>query len=186
MRSQDSRGGHGRRSGRGGQRRSSSRSRNDRNKAPRPQPQGQGTPAKKTLWQKILSFFQHSAKPAASKPRPTYPGNNGQANGRKENRPAPRPADINITTAKLFVGNLSYGASDEDLNELFKGVGIVKSAEIVTHKQTDKSKGFGFVLMATVDEAKRAIIELHDKDFMGRKLIVNEAKATDRETHYRD
>jgi hypothetical protein len=185
MRSQDSRGGHGRRSGRGGQRRSSSRSHNDRNRGPRPQPQAQAAPAKKTLWQKILSFFQPSAKPAASKPRPAYPGN-GQTNGRKETRPALRPADINLTTAKLFVGNLSYSASDEDLNELFKGVGIVKNAEVVTHKQTDKSKGFGFVLMATVDEAKRAIIELHDKDFMGRKLIVNEAKATDRETHYRD
>ena len=180
MRSQDSRGGSGRRSGRGGPRRSSSRSYNDRQES---RPQQQQAAAKKTLWQKIVSFFKSALEPAG-KPRPVYPGS-GKTNGRSDPRPAQRAEDVEVTTPKLYVGNLSYDTTETDLNELFNGVGIVKSAEIVTHKHNDKSKGFGFVLMATVDEAKRAVAELHDKDFMGRKLIVNGAKAGDREPNYR-
>ncbi len=183
MRSQDSRGGSGRRSGRGGQRRSSSRSYNDR-KESRPQQQKQQAPAKKTIWQKIVGFFKSDVAKTAAKPRPAYPGN-AKTNGRSEPRPAERIESVEVTTPKLYVGNLSYETTETDLGELFNGVGIVKSAEIVTHKHNDKSKGFGFVLMATVDEAKRAVVELHDKDFMGRKLIVNGAKAGDREPNYR-
>jgi RNA recognition motif-containing protein len=60
-------------------------------------------------------------------------------------------------------------------------VGKVQNAEIVTHKESEKSKGFGFVIMTSVDEAKRAVTELHDKEFMGRKLVVSGAKtAVDR------
>ena len=59
------------------------------------------------------------------------------------------------------------------------GVGQVKSAEIVSHKHTQKSKGFAFVTMNTVDEARRAVTELHDKEFMGRKLVVSGAKTSD-------
>ncbi len=61
----------------------------------------------------------------------------------------------------------------------------MKNAEIVSHKYNEKSKGFGFVTMMTIDEAKRAVMELHDKDFMGRKLVVSGAKTGDRETNYR-
>jgi len=52
----------------------------------------------------------------------------------------------------------------------------VQSAEIVTHKHNEKSKGFGFVTMSSVEEAKRAVDVLHDKEFMGRKLVVSGAK----------
>ena len=181
MRSQDSRGGSGPRSGRG-QRRSSSRShdRND-NRAPlRP-------PAKKPFWQKLLSFFRPDAKPAGSGSRPAYPpyqGGSGNGHGRSENQTARRPEVVEVTTPKLYIGNLSFSATENDLDELFNGVGIVRNAEIATHKDTDKSKGFGFVTMSTVDEAKRAVTELHDKAFMGRKLVVSGAKA-ERETDYR-
>lgn len=92
---------------------------------------------------------------------------------------------VEVTSPKLYVGNLSYDAAEPDLADLFNGVGTVKNAEIATHRDNDKSKGFGFVTMATVDEARRAVTELHDKDFMGRKLVVSGAKTSDRETNYR-
>lgn len=68
--------------------------------------------------------------------------------------------------------------------ELFKGVGAVRQAEVVTNKYSDKSKGFGFVTMSTVAEAKRAVAELHDKEFFGRRLIVNGAKSGERQNDY--
>ncbi len=74
------------------------------------------------------------------------------------------------------MGNLSYDATESDLFELFNGVGKVQNAEIVTHRQTQRSKGFGFVVMQSVEEAKRAVDVLHDKEFLGRKLIVGGAK----------
>ena len=184
MRSQDSRGGSGRRSGRG-QRRSSSRShdRNDRNDDRAPQ----RPPVQKSFWQKLISFFKSDAKPAGNGSRPAYPpyqGGSGNGNGRSENQPARKIELLDVTTPKLYIGNLSFSATETDLEELFNGVGIVRSAEIATHRDTDKSKGFGFVSMSTVDEAKRAVTELHDKAFMGRKLVVSGAKA-ERETDYR-
>ncbi|HET6407615.1 MAG TPA: hypothetical protein VFG14_07020, partial [Chthoniobacteraceae bacterium] len=86
------------------------------------------------------------------------------------------PEAVEVTTEKLYVGNLSFDAAESDLLELFNGVGKVQSAEIVAHRDTEKSKGFGFVTMNSVEEAKRAVSELHDKDFMGRKLVVSGAK----------
>ncbi|MDB6151280.1 MAG: hypothetical protein JWQ44_2728 [Chthoniobacter sp.] len=150
------------------------RRRNDRSRNEVRAPQ---TPTKTSLWAKILAFFKPSAK-SASKVRPT---NETRSNGRG----APRQPAAEVTTTKLYVGNLSYETTESDLQELFNGVGIVQTAEIVTHKHNDRSKGFGFVAMATVDEAQRAVTELHDREFMGRKLIVNGAKASDREPDYR-
>ena len=86
---------------------------------------------------------------------------------------------MEVTSAKVYVGNLSFDASESDLFELFAGVGSVQNAEIVSHRDTQKSKGFAFVLMASVDEAKRAVAELHDKEFMGRRLVVSGAKTND-------
>ena len=75
------------------------------------------------------------------------------------------------------MGNLSYDATESDLFELFNGVGSVRNAEVVSHKRTQRSKGFAFVHMQSLDEAKRAVDELHDKDFMGRKLVVSGARS---------
>ena len=86
---------------------------------------------------------------------------------------------VEVNSPKLYVGNLSFDASEGDLFELFNGVGKVQNAEIVSNKYTQKSKGFAFVTMLTVDEARRAVVELHDKDFMGRKLVVSGAKTND-------
>lgn len=88
-----------------------------------------------------------------------------------------------MTTPRVYVGNLSFDATESDLHELFRGVGLVQDIEIVTNKHTQRSKGFGFVQMQSVEEAKRAVEELHDKDYMGRKLVVSGAKAaTERRT----
>lgn len=75
------------------------------------------------------------------------------------------------------MGNLSFDATEADLEELFKGVGRVVSVEIVTNRHTQRSKGFAFVQLQTIEEAKRAVDELHDKEYMGRKLLVSGAKA---------
>ena len=74
---------------------------------------------------------------------------------------------------------MSFDATEGDLFELFNGVGSVQTVEIVSNKHTQKSKGFAFVQMQSIDEAKRAVAELHDKDYMGRKLVVSGAKAVE-------
>lgn len=94
-------------------------------------------------------------------------------------RSARRPESVEVTTPRLYVGNLSFDTTEADLTELFNGVGRVVSAEIVTHRQTQRSKGFAFVQMSDVDEAKRAVEQLHDKEFMGRKLFLSGAKSPD-------
>jgi RNA recognition motif-containing protein len=74
------------------------------------------------------------------------------------------------------VGNLSYDASESDLLELFSGSGRVKNAEVVVNNNTQRSKGFAFVTMMSIDEAKKAVADLNNKDFMGRPLVVGGAK----------
>ena len=82
-----------------------------------------------------------------------------------------------VTSPRLYVGNLDYEAMESDLEELFKGVGTVLSAEVVTNSRTQQSKGFAFVEMSSIEEAKRAVDVLHDQEFMGRKLLVSGAKS---------
>jgi RNA recognition motif-containing protein len=171
MRSQEPRG-SGRRSGRGPRRSSERSSRNDYRPVP-------SAPAPKTFWQKLIGFFKPASKTATASSR------NGGAAQPSSRGAARKPEAVEVTSPKLYVGNLSYDASESDLFELFKGVGTVKSAEIVTHKYNEKSKGFGFVTMTTTDEAKRAVTELHDKPFMGRKLVVSGSKSGEREPNYR-
>lgn len=88
------------------------------------------------------------------------------------------PADVN--TERLYVGNLSYDATESDLFELFQGVGSVKNAEVVVHSRTQRSKGFAFVTMGSVEEARRAVQELTNKEFMGRPLQISGAKPSNR------
>jgi RNA recognition motif-containing protein len=77
---------------------------------------------------------------------------------------------------KLYVGNLTYGVSNTDLDQLFSQFGTVQSAQVVQDRDTGRSKGFGFVEMTSEAEAQAAIDGLHDKDHGGRRLTVNEAK----------
>ncbi len=125
-------------------------------------------PKKLTFWQKLISFFTGGrAKAAAPKKQ-------------RPEREVRLPERIEVTSPKLFVGNLSYRASDSDLFDLFKSAGEVQNAEVVLDRETDGSKGFAFVIMGTVEEAKRAVEKLHDKDFMGRRLVVSGSKSESR------
>jgi RNA recognition motif-containing protein len=82
---------------------------------------------------------------------------------------------------RLYVGNLSYKADEESLKELFGEVGDVLSVKIITDVATGRSKGFGFVEMASDEDAEKAIASLNGKTVMERALTVNEAKPlTDR------
>ena len=77
---------------------------------------------------------------------------------------------------KLYVGNLSYGVSNADLEQVFSAHGAVRSAMVVMDRETGRSKGFGFVEMGSDQEAQTAINALHGKEMSGRTLTVNEAR----------
>jgi len=78
---------------------------------------------------------------------------------------------------KLFVGNLSFDTTSEQLSELFARAGSVQSATVMTDRATGRSRGFGFVEMSTEDEAKAAVNEFNGKEFQGRTLHVAVARA---------
>lgn len=169
--------------------RGGSRRRGDRDRNPRYQETRAAKAPKKTFWQRVAAFFNGSSQPAR---RPVAPSRNGsnqpqpdraaQAQTQHE-RPVRKPEAVEVTSPRLYVGNLSFDAAESDLFELFSGVGHVQNAEVVTYRHNQRSKGFAFVQMQTVDEAKRAVEELHDKDFMGRKLVVSGAKTSEHQPH---
>jgi RNA recognition motif-containing protein len=160
-----------------------------------------------TFWQKILKavgLYKEPAPPAhegkqngparkAAKKSGRVPGggrvNQGQGQGQGDRRkPATKggqnqrtrkktPPPTKVETPRLYVGNLSYDATEYDLEELFKGVGAVRKVELVYNRHTHKSKGYGFINMANMEEAERAVEVLHDQPFMGRKMIVNGARS---------
>jgi len=134
-------------------------------------------PEKKSFWQKITAFFGNGENPS----KPTTARNGAQ---RQQARPARKPEAIEVTSPRLYVGNLSFDATESDLFELFNGVGQVQNAEVVTYKHNQRSKGFAFVQMLTVEEAKRAVNELHDKEFLGRKLVVSGAKSSEHQARH--
>lgn len=77
---------------------------------------------------------------------------------------------------KLYVGNLLYEVTDEDLKAHFATVGTVVTATVIRFRDSGRSKGFGFVEMGSEEEAQKAIDTLSDQDFKGRKLVVSEAR----------
>lgn len=85
----------------------------------------------------------------------------------------PAPADGSV---EIYVGNLSYDLTEDQLRKEFEAYGTVNSARIITNRFNNKSKGFGFVQMPNRPEAEAAVAALNDKDILGRKLKCNEAK----------
>jgi cold-inducible RNA-binding protein len=81
-----------------------------------------------------------------------------------------------IMENKLYAGNLPYTFSDDDLNRTFGEFGSVNSAKVIMDRDSGRSKGFGFVEMATAAEATAAIAALHGRDLGGRDMVVNVAK----------
>ena len=107
-----------------------------------------------------------SRKPAAGKSTPSQKGRNRR-----------KPEIVEPTTPRLYVGNLSYDVTDEELTEVFAGSGAVKEASVVRHGGSGRSKGFAFVEMGSLEEAKAAVSQLNDKEIQGRSIFVTGAKA---------
>ncbi len=133
--------------------------------------QGATKAKKQTFWQRIAAFFGNGTgtKKTATATR----------NGAQPSRAPRRPETVEVTSPRLYVGNLSFDATESDLFELFNGVGHVQNAEVVSYRHNQRSKGFAFVQMQTIEEAKRAVQELHDKEFLGRRLVVSGAKSSE-------
>lgn len=77
---------------------------------------------------------------------------------------------------KIYVGNLSWKANDEDLRAAFESYGAVESAEVVKERETGRSRGFGFVVMPDAAEAQKAIAALNGQEIVGRPIRCNEAQ----------
>lgn len=117
----------------------------------------------------------HEGAAQEREPRPERPERT-----RNERQPKERQRGGNrdsVESPRIYVGNLSYDVSEQDLQELFKGIGGVRNVEIVYNRSTHRSKGYGFVEMLHMDEAMRAVEVLNDQHFMGRKLTVSGAKS---------
>src|SRR5438552_1069194 len=144
------------RHGRGRSRRRGGRGRFQEQRAP--------APKQKTFWQRIVEFFGNGGdtrKPAAQSSR------NGQQQQhqrpQEQSRPARKPESVEVTSPRLYVGNLSFDATESDPFEFFNGVGQVQNAEVVSYRQNQRSKSFAFVAMQTIEAARRAGSGLHDK-----------------------
>lgn len=160
---------------------------------------------KLTWWQKLLQAIglykapapqkRAERKPEGAKPKAPKSNTRNARSGdgavaeKSEERPSKRsrggrnrdrsrggdPSTVEST--RVYVGNLSYDVTEQDLQELFKGIGGVRNVEIVYNRNTHRSKGYGFVEMLHKDEAVRAVEVLHDQPFMGRTLTVSGAKS---------
>ncbi len=179
-------------SGGGRQRSGSRRRRNNKNNNYRGENAGQRRrggrrnrrepkPAPLAWWQKLLKSvglydpdkkFKPPKREASAKRAKPKSGTR-VAKGPEARAVDPKEVDSN----RLYLGNLSYDASEYEIEDLFKGVGTVRKVEIVYNRNTHKSKGYGFLEMSSIEEARRAVEVLHDQPFMGRKMIVTAAKS---------
>ncbi len=176
------------RQGQGSRHRQNNYNRRRRHRMPRPE----AAPEKKpSLLTRLLRFFGFSKKDAQN-------NNRKQKDNKRNNRNTPpqkvriaktnhhggnpaakgkRRATSTLPTrnARLYVGNLSYEATEAELEDLFKGFGNVRSVEIIYNPRTYKSKGYAFIEMQQLDDARRAAEVLHGQPFMGRELMVSAA-----------
>ena len=85
---------------------------------------------------------------------------------------------------KLFVGSLAWATNDDSLKDFFSAAGNVVSANVIVDRETNRSKGFGFVEMSSDEEAKKAVAELNGKELDGREIVVNEARPREERPRY--
>lgn len=182
-----------RRRSRGGNNRNRS---NNNQRGPRgPKSNRSGGPRKRprkpelTFWQKLLKaigLYKEPTRASGTKSK-SKSSRQPKSNTRNARSDDPKPKKSNkrsrggdpstVESSRVYVGNLSYDVTEQDLDELFKGVGPVRSAEIVYNRNTHRSKGYGFVEMLHQDDAVRCVEVLNDQPFMGRNLIVSGAKS---------
>ena len=86
--------------------------------------------------------------------------------------------------SKLFVGSLAWATNDDSLKDFFSGVGTVVSATVIQDRETNRSKGFGFVEMSSDDEAKAAVEKWNGKELDGRPIVVSEARPSEERSRY--
>lgn len=175
------------RQGQGARRRRHNNNRNNNRRHRMPRPEA-ATEKKPSFISRVLSFFGFGKKKdnkkqgeRKSKQRKA-PENVRVAKGRSNQTGNPaargkrRATSVPPTkNARLYVGNLSYEATESELEDLFKGFGHVRSVEVIYNPRTYKSKGYAFVEMVNMDDAKRAAEVLHGQPFMGRELMVSAA-----------
>jgi RNA recognition motif-containing protein len=88
-----------------------------------------------------------------------------------------------LMASKLFVGSLAWATTDDSLKDFFSSVGTVVSASVIKDRETNRSKGFGFVEMASDEEAKAAVSQLDGKELDGRPIVVNEARPREKKPY---
>ena len=121
----------------------------------------------------LCKLFCPCGKKSCKKPEKAPVAKKGEEKPFEKRKPHPAPADGSV---EIYVGNLSYDMTEDQLREAFAAYGKVNSARLITNKFNGKSKGFGFVQMPDRAEAEKAIAALNDKDILGRKMKCNEAK----------
>jgi hypothetical protein len=180
----------------GGRRRRGGRSRSNYNDEGRARSNGTShtTPKKKEgLIAKLFGWLGKKSAPETTSHRPqTSAPARGEIKSREPREPRadrPRREDRppkaetvpqEIVSPKLYVGNLAYEAAESDLFDLFSKVGAVKNVEVAMDRHANRSKGFGFVEMETLETAKEAAAKLNRTDFMGRQIVVSGAKVEKR------
>ncbi len=180
------------RQGQGARRRKNNHGRNRRQRMPRTT---ESMPKKKpSLLERVLRFFGFGKKEEVKDSRKKGGNSRQQQENRPQRKtriakgrnneggnPAARSERRRATStpptrnARLYVGNLSYEASESELEDLFKGFGHVRSVEIIYNPRTYKSKGYAFVEMCHLKDAQQAAEVLHGQPFMGRELMVSAA-----------
>ncbi len=158
---------------------------------------------KPSFMERVLRFFGIGKKEELS-PAPKARGNaqkskqperkvrNARGRSNEGGNPAARQSRRRATStpptrnARLYVGNLSYEATESELEDLFKGFGNVRSVEIIYNPHTYKSKGYAFVEMCHLRDAQKAAEVLHGQPFMGRELMVSAASERPEKTEEGD
>ena len=130
----------------------------------------------------VIGFLvgrRKAAKGSAKKPQQAQQQKKQQP-VRRDPRPVTARPPIPAGSVELYVGNLSYDMTEDQLRQTFEAFGKVDSVRVVTDHYRNKSKGFAFVVMPNRPEAEKAIAEMNDKDVMGRPMRVNEAQNTNK------
>jgi hypothetical protein len=157
-------------------------------------------PKKESPITKLFGWLTGNKKKTSSSPKvhdaPRVPRSDARPDFRdkpprepRAERPRREEQDITppeIITPKLYVGNLAYEAAESDLFDLFSKIGAVKNVEIAIDRTANRSKGFGFVEMETLETAKEASAQLNRTDFMGRQIVVSGAKMERRSVNNRE